>query len=282
VEEIMNVLAKYQFEIVLVNDGSKDDSDQVCREIAVTNSHIKYIELARNFGEHNAVMCALSHCSGDVAIIMDDDFQNPPCELHKLISGPESGDVIYTKYREKKHHLFRNIGSKFNWLVSNFLLDKPSDLYLSSFKLIRRNVIDEIVKYKGPFPYVDGLILRSTDKIETVCVEHSIRHVGDSNYTLTKLISLWLNMFVNFSIKPLRIVSAFGLGITSVSILFAAWVLYLKVFDNSTPPGWASLMILLLFLFGILFIFMGLIGEYLGKQYLDQNGTPQWVIREEV
>jgi len=280
INEIILELKQFDHEVVLVNDGSLDNTGQMCEKIASNDKNIKYIELTKNFGEHNAVMCALAHCTGDCAVIMDDDFQNPPCEIHKLINKASEAEVIYSRYNSKKHHLFRNIGSKFNWLVSNLLLDKPNDLYLSSFKLINRPVIDSLLQYRGPFPYIDGLILRSTDSIEVVAVNHAERNEGSSNYTFFKLISLWLNMFINFSIKPLRIVAASGVIIMITSFMLSFWVFYIKITENQIPSGWASIMILLLFLFGLLFLFLGIIGEYLGKQYLDQNGTPQWIVRK--
>ena len=282
VERVHEELKEYQLEFVLVNDGSKDTSDAVCSRLAESYDDVRYISLRKNYGEHNAVMCALNHCTGEYAVIIDDDFQNPPSEIQKLILEAEKGyDVVYTKYRKKRHSLFRNVGSKFNDWVATWLIGKPKDLYLSSFKLIRREVIDEIIKYTGPFPYIDGLILRVTDNITSIYVEHAARVEGRSNYTLAKLINLWMNMFINFSIKPLRIVTLIGGFTALVSGCLGLYFFIDKiVHPDTTPVGWASLSVIILFLGSVQLIGLGIAGEYIGKIYLDLNGTPQWVIKK--
>lgn len=280
IEKVDEELADFEHEIVLVNDGSKDDSDAVCTRLAEARNNITYVCLRRNFGEHNAVMCALAHCAGDYAVIIDDDFQNPPSEIRKLLAEALKGfDVVFSKYREKKHSLFRNLGSKFNDLMATALLKKPKDLYLSSFKIIHRPLIDEILKYKGPFPYIDGLILRSTDNVASVYVEHSSRIEGHSNYTIGKLVSLWLNMFVNFSIRPLRLISLTGIVTAVVSFGLAVYFIIDKLVHPAAPAGWATLVTLMLGLGGIQTMALGIIGEYIGKNYLDRNGMPQWTIK---
>ena len=280
VEEVAKALKKQAVEFVLVNDGSRDESDAICTEIAKRRKDVTYICLRRNFGEHNAVMCALNHCSGDCAVIIDDDFQNPPSEIIKLATELAQGyDVVYSKYHSKKHNLFRNLGSRFNDWVATVLIRKPRDLYLSSFKAISRPLIDEIIKYSGPFPYIDGLILRATDCISSVLVEHRTRSEGRSNYTLGKLVALWLNMFVNFSIRPMRAISLLGIATSAASFVLAVVFLIDKIRHPEIPSGWASLALLVLFLGGIQTMALGIIGEYVGKNYLDRNGTPQWTIK---
>jgi len=282
VDEVKETLSKYELEIILINDGSKDNSEEVCISISKKFDIVKFINLRKNFGEHNAVLCGLNYVTGDYVAIIDDDFQNPPSEIEALIEEMKNGyDVVYSKYDEKKHHWFRNIGSKFNDSVATWLLNKPKGLYLSSFKLIKKEVVDEIIKYKGPFPYIDGLILRVTDSIGTRTVKHSKREEGESNYTLTKLISLWLNMFVNFSIKPLRIATVIGVAISLFAFIAGAYFIIEKLIYPDTSIGWTSIMVSVLFLSGIQLVFLGIIGEYLGKQYLDQNGTPSWVVKKE-
>lgn len=282
VREIEIELSSHDLEFVLVNDGSLDKTESVCIRIAQQQSNIRFLSLAKNFGEHNAVMCALNHCTGDVAIIIDDDFQNPPSEIIKLVNEIQNGkDVVYSEYKKKRHSLARNIGSKFNNKVATWLLDKPTDLYLSSFKAIRRSVVNEIIKYKGPFPYVDGLILRVTNSISTVVVDHKPRQEGRSNYNLSKLISLWLNMFINFSIKPLRFFTICGFVVSSISILFLVFFIVEKIIYPSIEPGWASLMVAITFFSGLQLIFLGVVAEYIGKSYLTANGTPQWIVKKD-
>jgi len=272
---------EYEFEIVMVNDGSKDSSDAVCSELAKIYKGITYVCLRKNSGEHNAVMCALNYCRGDIAVIIDDDFQNPPQEILNLVSEINKGyDVVFAKYHIKKHSFFRNIGSRFNDKAATFLMNKPKDLYLCSFKAISRPVIDEIIKYKGPFPYVDGLILRVTDSISTIFVVHDARKTGKSNYTISKLVSLWLNMFINFSVKPLRIISFTGIIVGIFSFVALVMTVIEKIKNPELPAGWPSTVAIILFLGGLQLFAFGLIGEYIGKAYLDINGTPQWTVKK--
>lgn len=283
VREVSEQLREYDIEFVLVNDSSRDNSEEVCEQLAEKNNNIVSISLRRNFGEHNAVICGLNHISGDCAVIIDDDFQNPPTEIIKLVKELERGfDVVYSRYEQKKHNWYRNAGSRFNDMVATFLLSKPKDLYLSSFKAIRAEVVKEIIKYRGPFPYIDGLLLRVTRSISTVLVEHASRREGRSNYTLQKLISLWLAMFLNFSIKPLRVFTVFGCLVFAAGVVLSIGTAIEKLYDPSIPVGYASIFVALTLLSGIQIMFTGLIGEYLGKQYLDQNGTPQWVIKKKI
>lgn len=283
IDELQSNLSVYTLEIVLVNDSSTDNSDEVCRKLAVNSPHIKYICLRKNFGEHNAVICGLNYCTGDYIAIIDDDFQNPPSEIVKLIDEAKKGfDVVYSRYDEKKHNVFRNLGSKINDRCANLLLNKPKNLYLSSFKVIKGDLLPEIIKYKGPFPYIDGLILRCTNNIGVVTVQHNSREEGKSNYTIKKLVSLYLNMFLNFSVKPLRIFTLMGIVLFFIGILYAGVILYEKLFHSTAPTGYSSLMVALLLFSGFQIIFLGLIGEYLGKQYLDQNGSPQYIILKEI
>lgn len=273
----------YNVEFVLVDDCSKDNSAYVCTELAIKNKDVKFIALRKNSGEHNAVMCALNYMSGDYAVIIDDDFQNPPSEIIKLLEEVKKGyDVVYSKYEKKKHNLFRNLGSKFNDIVATYLINKPKELYLSSFKVISADLVKEIIKYKGPFPYIDGLILRATSSFSSVYVEHNKREDGRSNYTLSKLVSLWLNMFINFSVIPLRIFTFLGIFVAFVSFVFAVIFLVEKIMVPDTPVGWSSIIVSLLFFSGVQLMFLGLIGEYLGKLYLDHSGKPQWTVKKEI
>lgn len=269
-------------EVVLVNDGSRDSSAAVCKNLVAQYPYVIFVDLRRNFGEHNAVMCALNHCSGDYAVIIDDDLQNPPEEILKLLKEIQEGgyDVVYANYHTKKHHWFRNFGSKVNDKFATWLIGKPKDLYLCSFKMINRAMIDEIIRYKGPFPYVDGLLLRATSSISSVFVEHHARAVGTSNYTLGKLFNLWLSMFINFSIKPMRFIMGTGLIISVLAFFLAVFFVIEKILHPEMVPGWTTLIVLVLFFGGLQSVFLGLIGEYIGKNYLDINKTPQWVVKD--
>lgn len=276
-------LPTHDLEFVLVNDGSKDKSEEVCTALAKCNPRVRFISLRRNFGEHNAVMCALNHISGDCAVIIDDDFQNPPAEIVHLIDELNKGyDVVYSCYEKKKDAVLRNLGSQFNDVIATWLLSKPRNLYLSSFKAVRKEIVEEIIKYQGPFPYVDGLILRVTDNISAVVVQHCARTEGRSNYTLKKLISLWLDMFINFSIKPLRIFTLTGVMASFIGLLCSLYFIVERLLNPEIQPGWSSIIVAIMFFSGIQVVFLGLASEYIGKHYLTTNKTPQWTIKKRV
>lgn len=275
------------WEIVLVNDGSADDSHKAV--LAAMERHsglIKYIQLFRNFGEHNAVMCGLNYVTGDSVTIIDDDFQNPPTEILRLVKKLSTGyDVVYSYYEQKQHSWFRNIGSKFNNRVATMLLNKPSDLYLSSFKTIDSSLVKIIVQYQGPYPYIDGLILRSTQNIGRQLCNHDDRKAGKSGYTLIKLIRLWSNMFTGFSVTPLRITSYLGVLVSFIALLLTIYFVIVSAVgpifsDHEIPAGWASTIVLITFMSGLQLIMLGMIGEYLGRLFLTINNAPQFLIRK--
>ncbi len=284
VRELHATLAgRYQLEIVLVNDGSPDRSADVCRDLAARNSGVLFLSLSRNFGEHNAVMAGLNHATGQYVVIMDDDFQNPPSEVSKLVDEVRKGyDVVYSRYARKQHSTWRNVGSWVNDRFAAVLLDKPGGLYLSSFKVLSRFVVDELVKYQGPYPYVDGLVLRITRNYSTVLVHHDQRRTGRSGYTVAKLFALYLNMFTNFSILPLRLASYAGLLTAAVGLVLAVVFIIDRLFHPDVPAGWASVIVSLFIIGGVQLFALGMIGEYLGRLFLQDAGRPQYVVRERV
>lgn len=270
-------------EIILVNDGSPDHSGAVIRQLADESPvPVTAIDLARNFGEHNAVMAGYAVASGDFIINIDDDFQNPPGEVRKLYDHARQHpdlDVIYTSYAIKMHSGFRNLGSRFTNAVAGFLLDKPKGLYLSSFRCINAFLRERITAYQGPYPYIDGLILQTTQRIGSLEVLHNERTQGSSSYTLRKLGRLWMAMFVNFSVMPLRVSSLVGLAISMLGMVMTV-VAIVERFIGNTPQGWTSLMAAILVFSGVQLLMLGLFGEYLGRLYLTATGRPQFVVRE--
>ncbi len=268
-------------EIVLVNDGSPDTSAAVCRGLVErARVPITLLDLARNYGEHNAVMAGLRQARGAHIITMDDDLQNPPEEVARLLAfAQQSGcEVIYTYYDEKQHALWRNLGSEFTNWIAGFVLDKPKGFYLSSFRCMSAFVAREVIRYEGPFPYVDGLILQVTQNIDRLLVRHLPRAVGRSNYTMRRLLRLWMSMFVNFSVMPLRISTLTGFALSLIGALGGTWALFEALF-RQTPPGWASLMAAILLLSGVQLLILGIVGEYLGRVYLTANRKPQSIVR---
>jgi glycosyltransferase involved in cell wall biosynthesis len=282
-ELVTEFVPRFRIEVVLVNDCSPDQSEMACIRLFEKYPEIVcFYSLAINVGEHNAVMAGLNKANGDFAVIMDDDFQNPISEVVKLITymTEQQYDVVYTYYDEKKHSLFRNLGSRFNDKVANVMLKKPKNLYLSSFKCINRFLIDEVIKYNLPYPYIDGLILRTTSNIGKIQVTHEDRLIGKSNYTLQKLISVWLNMFTNFSILPLRLSVIFGFFFSLLGFLIGIYALIEKINNPAIPQGYTSLIVLLSLYAGIQLIAIGMVGEYVGRMFISHNRKPQYSIRK--
>lgn len=279
VERLQACLADRAFEVVLVNDGSADRSEQVCQQIAGTYANVQFIALRRNFGEFNAVLCGLNHARGDYAVIIDDDFQNPPEAILTLLETAQAGqfDVVYSRYAQKQHHWFRNWGS---WLVNaltTYSLGKPRTLYLSSFKLIGRGVIDELTKYTGPYPYIDGLIFRVTRNIGSVEVPHNARADGRSSYTVRKLIALFLNVFIGYSLWPIRVFTVLGACLFGAGLLAGLVLLAGGLAGAVSLPGWGWVLWAIGTGLGLQLLFMGVLGEYLGKLFMAHSGLPPYV-----
>ena len=283
VEHITKIFGSTLFEIILVNDGSEDNSEQVCAGLVNKfPQHVTFVHLSRNFGEHSAVLAGFKQSRGLYIAVLDDDGQNPPEEVVRMLDElkRKKYDVVYGHYIEKKHSRFRNLGSWFNDRIATLMLHKPKDLYLSSFKVMNRFVANEITKYRGPYPYADGLIYRVTRSIGQIPVEHRPSPGGQSRYTFRRLVRLWLNMFLNFSIKPLRLSIYVGLLTSCLSLvaLIAIVIDRLWITPNVTL-GIPTVLGTIVLLAGIQLMILGLIGEYLGRLYLDHTGTPQYVIR---
>ena len=214
----------YRLEIVLINDFSRDGTDEVCKRLQTESPEtITYARLSRNFGEHNAVMAGLNQARGDYVVVMDDDFQNPPEEVPKLVAEIRKGyDVVYSQYPEKNDSVFRNLGSYLNGSMARVILNKPANLYLSSFKAMNRFLVNELISYKTPTPYLDAIILRITRNIGTVEVRHDRRLAGSSGYTLKKLAALWGDMIISYSLIPLRMLAVTGFVLTLMGIYSVA------------------------------------------------------------
>lgn len=283
IQETMEGLRQYTYEVVLVNDCSPDDTFETIRELCRENANITGINLAKNFGQHSALMAGFHQIKGDIVVCLDDDGQTPADEVGKLLEGIEKGaDVVYAKYAHKHHSGFRNWGSHVNELMTRVMLGKPKDLYVSSYFAARRFVVDEMIKYEYPYPYVIGLVLRTTKNIVNVEVNHRDRLEGTSGYTLGKLLNLWFNGFTAFSVKPLRIATVTGAGCALLGFAYGIYTIIKKIFIN--PPGlvtgFSALMSVLVFMGGMLMLMLGLVGEYMGRMYISMNRSPQYVVRE--
>lgn len=278
------VRSEFQYEIILVNDNPPDDTWRVICEMCRNNPNIHGICFTKNFGQHAALMAGYRKVTGDIVVSLDDDGQNPPQEMFKLIDAlNEKTDLVYAKYIQKKRSLFRNFGSKVNdWMVQ-WLLNKPKELYLASYYAAKRFIIDEMVKCENPFPYIDGLALRSTSEYINVDIVHKERAAGNSGYSIAKLLGLWMNGLTSFSVKPLRIATFSGFCISLIGLVLAIIIIIQKlILKDSVSAGWPSIMTVVLILDGAIMIMLGLVGEYVGRIYVTMNKSPQYVIKDEM
>lgn len=271
---------EYTYEIILVNDCSPDNTYEVIAALASNNDKIHVVNLARNFGQASAIMAGYHYVTGDLVINLDDDGQTDPKEFYKLVKKVEEGlDIVYAKYPEKKHSIFRNFGSKVNDKMADTLIGKPRNLVFTSYFCARRFVIDEVLRYDKPFPYIDGLLMRVTQRVGTVEIPHKEREEGESGYTVGKLFSLWMDGFTAFSVKPLRIATVLGFIIAVLGFVYGVITIVLQFIEPSDVGGWASLMSATVFLGGMIMVMLGLVGEYIGRIYISQNNAPQYVVR---
>lgn len=285
IKTMMLKLSEYTFEIILVNDASPDQTFEVITGLCRENSNVCGINLARNFGQHAALMAGFREAGGDIVICLDDDGQTPAAEAEKLLRGIKDGaDVVYARYNHKYHSGLRNLGSRFNDLMTRIMLGKPKKLYLSSYFAVRSFVVEEVKRYEGAYPYVIGLVMRTTKNIVNVDIDHRERLSGVSGYTLGKLLSLWLNGFTAFSIKPLRIATLTG-GVSALAgFIYAIYTVVKKIFIQ--PPelviGFSALISSIMVIGGLVMLMLGLVGEYVGRMYITMNNSPQYVIREKI
>lgn len=281
VQALENLPVPGGHEIILVDDGSEDESLEVCRALlAAARVPITLVSLARNFGEHNAVMAGLRHAHGAHVVTMDDDLQNPPQEVLRLLEDAQrtGKDVVYTRFPSKEHAPWRNLGSRFANGCAGWLLDKPGGLYLSSFRCLNAFLVAQLLSCSGPFPYVDGLILQATRSIGELTVQHLPRAHGRSNYTLRRLVRLWMSMLMS-SVRPLRAALWLGMALSAAGLVGTLWALGVALLGRALG-AWAALAALMLLLSGAQLIVLGLIGESLGRLLLTASGKPQWVARQ--
>lgn len=268
------------YEIILVNDSSPDGTYEVIRRICSTHSNIVGIDMAKNFGQHSALMAGYQFVTGDVVVCLDDDGQTPACDVYKLLNKVEEGyDLVYARYPEKKHSGFRNFGSKVNKMMMEHMIGKPKELYISSYFAAKRFVIDEMKKYENAYPYVMGLAIRTTNKVCNVDIQHRERLEGTSGYSLKKLLDLWINGFTSFSVKPLRMATYGGLFTALLGLAYIIFVIINKFTNPAAPLGWSSLTAITLIIGGMILLVLGMIGEYIGRIYICLNNSPQYVIR---
>ncbi len=272
----------YELEMVLVNDFSKDGTFEVIRKMAAKYPFVKGIDLAKNFGQHDALLCAFQYVTGELVVGMDDDLQNHPEQIHSLIAKLNEGyDVVFAKYKKRKYSFTRNITSAISQWLLHHLIDRPKDVEMSSFWVSRRFVIEEMKKYQGNDAFVQLLFVRTTRRIADLEIEHYSRKEGSSNYTFRKRMRLFLS-FMSFTTIPLQIATVLGTVFSVIGFIMAIVVFIRKLVHPEIAVGWSSLMCLMLFVAGITMLMLGIIGNYVGKMVMTLNRTPMFVAREEL
>lgn len=283
INSTMKNIPEYEFEIILVCDCSPDNVYEVVLGLAQKYSNIRGINFSKNFGQHAALMAGYHVCTGDIIVSLDDDGQTPANEVKKLLDGIAAGyDVVYARYQNKRHSGFRNFGSAVNDYMVRVMLGKPKNLYVSSYFAMRKFVLNEILKYEKSYPYLIGLILRTTKNVTNVDVIHRERKEGKSGYTFQSLLKLWLNGFTAFSVIPLRIATVSGIFFACFGFLFTIHIIINKIYNPTAPVGWSSMMAALMIIGGAIMMMLGLIGEYIGRIYIGINNSPQFVIRDTI
>lgn len=281
IDEAMKELPQYTHEIIMVNDGVPNACWDRIRELCEGHDERHGVCLARNFGQHAALMAGIRKAQGARIVCLDDDGQTPANEVGKLLAAIENGaDAVYAHYNHKQHSGFRNFGSKVNEEMLHQLLGKPRDLYVSSYFAIRRYVAEEMKRYENSYPYLIGLVLRTTTNIVNVDVNHRAREVGRSGYTLSKLLALWMNGFTAFSIKPLRIATSAGAVAAVIGFIYGIYTIIKKLVNPNVPAGFSAMMSAIVFFGGMTMLMIGLAGEYIGRTYISTNRAPQYVVRE--
>lgn len=289
-EELCNRLQKVfeesiqsDFEIILVDDSSPDNSWEIMQSLNKGDERIKIVQLARNFGQHNAIMCGFHIAQGNYVVTMDDDLQHPPEEIPVLIKAldehPEA-DVVIGEYISKQHSFIRNLGTKTMNRITSMINGKDPNLKLTSFRLMRAQVVKDMTKISVEKPRIGYLLLKVTNKIINVPVQHDARAYGKSGYTFLRLAKDFFNNIINHSSFPLKLISYIGFLSSVVSFILAFYYLYRYFFIGISVPGWTTLILLVLFYFGILLFSVGLIGEYLIKILTETKRFPQYLIRK--
>jgi polyisoprenyl-phosphate glycosyltransferase len=281
VEELSNL--DINFEIILINDGSPDNSWNVIKTLAKQYKEVQAINLVKNYGQHNAVLCGFEYSKGDYVITMDDDLQNPPSEIIHLINKIKDSDydLVFGKFKVKKHASYRKLGSKLIGYLNYKVFNKPKDITLTNFRIIRKDVIERVLQHKTAYPYIPGLVLMYASNISNTLVEHHSRAEGESNYTLKKILSLMSRLLINYSSYPLRVLSTIGLIVSGISFFTGMFYLVYGLFFDTSIEGWTTLVVLISFLGGFIIALLGVIGEYLSR-ILDQLSSEHSYFVKEV
>lgn len=282
-KQISDALKDFDWELILVNDCSPDNSWTEIKKVAAENNNITGINLRKNGGQDLAILAGLNHAKGKWIVIMDDDLQHSPYDIPKLYAQAQKGfDVVYADFKQKKQKLWKNLGSWLNGKVSEITLGKPKGIYLSPFKIISSSVVKEMCKLNNLFPYIDGLIFQVTKNITQINIEHHKREYGKSNFTLLKSMQVFFRMMFGFSTFPLNFATYIGFFSSTMGFLLAIYFLVKFLLGLEPLTGWTSLIMVILILGGLILLALGIIGKYIGQMYLTINNSPKYIVKETV
>lgn len=282
VKQIGDALNDIPHEVIFVNDHSNDDSWKKIVEVIGNSKDFIAINLRKNSGQDNAIMAGLRQASGKYVVVMDDDLQHSPYDIKKMYNHCREGeyDICFANFSIKENAMWKNIGSWINGKVAEILVSKPRHIYLSPFKIIKSDVVNEIIKYEGPYPYIDGLLLSVTNNLTQIDLKHLKRFQGRGNYNLMKSMMVFMKLATNYSVMPLRGASLIGFMVSIIGFLLGCYFTVLYFFSDDTVEGWTTLVVIVLFLGGLVLISLGIVGEYVGRAYLKLNSKPQYTIKE--
>ena len=280
-EKIKEALKDFDYEKIMVNDCSKDNSWEEIKKESAVNSNLIGINLRKNSGQDSAILAGLNYATGNWIVIMDDDLQHSPSDIIKLYNEVKKGyDVCYANFEQKKQKFWKNAGSWFNGKVSEIVINKPKDIYLSPFKIMSRSVVTEMIKFNNLYPYIDGLIFQITNKITQIDIEHHEREIGKSNYSLIKSMKVFFRMLFGFSTKPLTFAAYTGFFVSILGFILLVKYFVDYLMGKADVAGWTTIVILILFIGGLLLMSIGIIGVYIGRTYLTINNTPKFLVGE--
>jgi glycosyltransferase involved in cell wall biosynthesis len=269
------------YEIVFVNDASLDNSLKTLTDLYEKYDFIKIIDLQRNYGQQNALLCGFAHTEGKYIVTMDDDLQHDPDDIITLYREIKSGyDAIFASYDVKKDKVYKNLGSWFIRKMNHHIFSLKNDLRFSSFRIIKKEIIDRLALEKSPFPYISGMIMEQTKHVKNVQVKHHQRQFGKSNYNLRKLINLAMNLLINYSSIPLKLITFGGLFLSMLSIAAGTFYAIKQIVNGNAPTGWTSLFLLISVNNAIILIIFIILGEYISRILKEMSSPKTYIIRE--
>ena len=268
------------FEVIFVNDCSKDNSMSRLNELHDQHDNIIVIDLYINFGQQNALMCGFQYCEGQYIITMDDDLQNPPEEIPVLIEKLNEGfDAVFGEYTDKKDKFYKNWGSVLFRKLNHKIFNIADNLLFSSFRIIKKEIIDEVKNNKTSYPYISGMLVQVTRNIANVVLKHEKRKYGKSNYTFRKLVQISLNLLVNHSTIPLRFFSYIGMIVSILSFSIGLVFMMNQLLSGEAPPGWTSLIVLVSFYNALILIIFFILGIYISRLLKESANQKQYSVR---